>query len=88
MPGDNRLVVFRYDANNTYTILTMPGVPTDIQLAPEEKITGFAIGDSVQWLVEELPGHLFVKPLRADLFTAGTIVTERRTYQLTFCSAA
>jgi type IV secretion system protein TrbG len=87
LPGDNRLVLFRYDANNTYTILTMPGVPTDIQLAPEERITGFAIGDSVQWLVEELPGHLFIKPLRADLFTAGTIVTDKRTYQLTFRSA-
>jgi type IV secretion system protein TrbG len=74
MPGDSRLVVFRYDANNTYTILAMPGMPTDIQISADEKMSGFAIGDTVQWVIEELPGHIFIKPLKASLFTAGTLV--------------
>ncbi len=84
--SDPRMVVFRYDANTTYTILTLPGVPTDIQLASDEKITGLALGDTLQWMVEELPGHLFIKPLKTDLFTAGTLVTDRRVYQLLFKS--
>jgi P-type conjugative transfer protein TrbG len=88
MPGDNHLVVFRYDPNNTFTIYSIPGAPTDIQLGSDEKITGFALGDTVQWLIEELPGHLFVKPLKPDLFTAGTLVTDRRVYQLAFRSLA
>jgi len=86
--GDPRMVVFRYDPNTTFTILTLPGVPTDIQLAPDEKVTGLALGDTLQWMVEELPGHLFIKPLKMDLFTAGTLVTDRRVYQLVFRSTS
>jgi type IV secretion system protein VirB9 len=86
MPGDTHLVVYRYDPNNTYAVLGLPGVPTDIQLASDEKVLGFAMGDTVQWLIEELPGHLFIKPIKADLFTAGTLVTDRRVYQLAFKS--
>ncbi len=87
-PGDARLTVFRYDPNATFTIVTLPGVPTDIQLASDEKITGLALGDTLQWMVEELPGHLFIKPLKSDLFTAGTLVTDRRVYQLLFKSTS
>ncbi len=88
VPVESRLAVFRYDPNTTFTILTLPGVPTDIQLASDEKITGLALGDTLQWMVEELPGHLFIKPLRMDLFTAGTLVTDRRVYQLVFKSTS
>jgi type IV secretion system protein VirB9 len=78
---------FRFDPEASYTIISYPGVPTDIQLSPAEHVTGFAVGDTVQWVIEELPGHLFIKPMRADLFTAGTLVTDHRTYQLAFKSS-
>lgn len=77
---------FRFDPEASFTIIAYPGVPTDIQLSADEHITGFALGDTVQWVIEELPGHLFIKPMRPDLFTAGTLVTDRHTYQLTFKS--
>ena len=77
---------FRYDAEASFAILALPGVPTDLQLAPDEHVTGFAVGDTIQWVVEELAGHVFIKPLRPALFTAGTLVTDRRTYQLTLRS--
>ena len=80
--GGGRMAAFRYDANASFTLLCRPGAPTDIQLAAEEKVVGFALGDSVQWVVEELPGHVFVKPLHPGQSTAGTLVTDRRTYQL------
>jgi len=80
--GGGRMAAFRFDANISFTLLCRPGAPTDIQLAPEEKVVGFALGDSVQWVVEELPGHVFVKPLHPGQSTAGTLVTDRRTYQL------
>ncbi|MHB8354928.1 MAG: TrbG/VirB9 family P-type conjugative transfer protein [Burkholderiales bacterium] len=85
---DPRMVLFRYDPNTTFTILTLPGVPTDIQLAADEKVTGLALGDTLQWMVEELPGHLFIKPIKGELFTAGTLVTDRRVYQLVFKSTS
>ncbi len=61
-------------------------MPTDIELGADEKMQGFALGDTVQWMVEELPGHVFVKPLREGLFTAGTMVTNRRVYTMEFRS--
>jgi type IV secretion system protein TrbG len=78
---------FRFDPEASFTIVGYPGVPTDIQLSPDEHVSGFALGDTVQWVIEELPGHLFIKPMRADLFTAGTLVTDKHTYQLTFKSS-
>ena len=86
MPGDTKLVVFNYDQNNTYSIYTMPGMITDIQLAPDEKLSAFAFGDSIQWITADADGHLFVKPTLPGLFTSATIVTNKRSYQLTFKS--
>lgn len=88
VPDERHLARFRYDPDSTYTVVTLPGVPTDMQLGEDEKITGLALGDTLQWMVEELPGHLFIKPLKAGLFTAGTLVTNRRVYQLAFKSVA
>lgn len=86
LPGDTRLVVFRYDPNNTYTIYTMPGAVTDIQLNDDEKLTALALGDTMQWTVAKTDGHVFVKPIKPGLFTSATLVTDKRSYQLTFRS--
>jgi type IV secretion system protein VirB9 len=87
MPQETRLVQFRYDPNRTYTVLTRPDAPTDIALAPGEKLEAFAIGDNVQWVTANAEGHIFIKPVRSGLFTAGTIVTNERSYQLSFRSS-
>lgn len=87
MPGDVRLVVFNYDANNTFTILALPGNITDIQLNEGEKITALAMGDSVQWITAKADGHIFIKPTKPNIFTSATLVTDQRTYQLTMRSS-
>lgn len=86
MPGDTKLVVFQFDPNNTYTILARPNSITNLQVGDEEEITGIALGDSIQWLIEKMGVHIFVKPLRPDLVTSGTIVTNKRAYQVTLKS--
>ncbi len=83
MPGDTRLVQFNFDPNDSYTVLSRPGAVTDVQYSPEEKLVALAIGDSTQWMTSKTPGHVFLKPLRPDIFTSATLVTDRRTYQLT-----
>ena len=82
MPLDTRLVVFRYHPDESYVVLTRPGAVTHVALEPDETITAFALGDTVQWIVQERGPHLFVKPVRAGLFTSATLVTSRRVYQL------
>lgn len=88
LPGDTRLVVFSYDANNTYTVLARPGAITDIQLSSDESLVALAVGDTIQWIVADSDGHVFIKPTRNDLFTSATLVTSKRTYQLTLKSGS
>jgi len=82
MPQDTRLVVFRYDPNDTYLLLTRPGAVTHLALEPGESVVALALGDTVQWIVQDKGPNVFVKPVRPDLYTSGTLVTNRRTYQL------
>jgi type IV secretion system protein VirB9 len=86
MPADTRLVTFSYDQNNSYTILTRPQSHTNIQLPPDEELVVLALGDTSQWMVSNVPGHVFIKPLHPNLVTSGTLVTNKRTYQLTLRS--
>ena len=82
MPQDTRLVVFRYDVNESYLLLTRPGAVTHLALEPDETVVALALGDTVQWIVQDKGSNVFLKPIRADLYTSGSLVTNRRTYQL------
>jgi type IV secretion system protein VirB9 len=82
MPQDTRLVVFRYDPNDSYLVLARPGAVTHLALEPGESVVAFALGDTVQWMVQDKGPNVFVKPVRPDVYTSGTLVTNRRTYQL------
>lgn len=81
-PQETRLISFVYDEHQTYDVLTRPGAITDIRLADGETMSAFALGDTVQWVFDQAPGHVFVKPVRPGLFTSATLVTNIRTYQL------
>lgn len=87
LPGDSKLVIFTYDANDTYTVLARPKSVTDISMHADETITAMAIGDTAQWIVSKTSGHVFIKPSQPDIATTATIVTDRRTYQLTLRSS-
>ena len=81
-PGDNRLVTFVYDPNDSFTILTRPRSITNLALQQGETMVALALGDTSQWQTETVDGHIFIKPIRENIFTTGTLVTNQRTYQL------
>lgn len=83
LPGDTKLVVFSFDPNDTYTVLARPRAVTDIALHQEEQVVAMAVGDTAQWMVTKASNHVFIKPIHPDITTTATIVTDRRTYQLT-----
>ena len=87
MPSDTKLVVFSFDANDTYTVMTMPGTVTDIQIGQDEQFVNMALGDTVQWEVAQQGNHVFVKPKKPNLFTSATLITSKRSYQLTLRSS-
>jgi type IV secretion system protein VirB9 len=82
-PTDSKIVVFPYSSVQTYAIKTRPNSITDIEVPENETISAFAIGDTVQWVVESTGRHVLVKPIEPGLKTSATLITDRRTYQIT-----
>ncbi len=68
MPGDARIGVFPYSRDQIFRVLTAPLKLTTIELEPGEKlITDPAMGDSVQWEIDDdKMNHVFIKPHQAD----------------------
>lgn len=86
-PKENRIVTYNYSPDIIFRLLTMPEMHTHIQLAEDEGVIELpAVGDSMQWRVSGGPRNLYVKPLRYDLATSMTLVTNKRTYQVQLVS--
>jgi type IV secretion system protein VirB9 len=81
-----RIVRFRYRQGRSETILTRPDAVTDLILPAGEHPVSLALGDTVRWVVAQDTHDIFIKPVRAGLFTSGTLVTNRRRYELIFVS--
>ena len=82
LPTDSRMVVIKYNPAQIYSILTAPLYMTHIELEPGEKLTiSPALGDSIQWEVENDGNHVFIKPDAPNIRTNMSLVTNKRTYQ-------
>lgn len=82
VPKENRIVRYTYSPDVIFRILSMPNQTTHLELGEDEGVKEVpAIGDQAQWIVTGGPRHLFIKPLRFDLETSLTLVTNKRTYQ-------
>ncbi|MGT2460240.1 TrbG/VirB9 family P-type conjugative transfer protein (plasmid) [Cupriavidus basilensis] len=83
VPDESRIVMFTYSPDAIFRVLTTPGTITHLELEAGEGIVETpAIGDSIQWRVSGGPRNLYLKPLRPNLTTTLTVVTDKRTYQL------
>lgn len=86
-PKENRIVTYNYSPDIIFRLLTLPEMHTHIQLAEDEGVVETpVVGDSMQWRVSGGPRNLYVKPLRYDLETSMTLVTNKRTYQIQLVS--
>lgn len=82
VPKENRIVRYTYSPDVIFRIMSVPNLTTHLELGEDEGVKETpAIGDQAQWIVTGGPRHLFIKPLRFDLETSLTIVTNKRTYQ-------
>ncbi|MFM0051574.1 TrbG/VirB9 family P-type conjugative transfer protein [Caballeronia grimmiae] len=89
MPGDARIGVFPYSRDQIYRVLTAPLKLTTIELEKGEKlIADPAMGDSVQWEVDDdKMNHVFIKPHKADLVNTLHLTTNLREYDLTLIAS-
>lgn len=88
--GDNRIQAIEYRNNQVVRIRASPGYQVTVELAPDERVTSIALGDSSTWqVVANKAGNLlFVKPLQADVATNMTVITDVRTYNFDLVGVA
>lgn len=83
-----RIVSYGYSSDQTYTILARPLAITDIALAAGEKLVTLAVGDTSRWEISDDGQNIYIKPVRAGLYTSATLQTSLHRYQLIFVSVA
>jgi len=79
--SDNRMKVLYYDANDVYTILTRVGYESYIEFSPHEEIDTISVGERSFWQLIPAGNRLFVRPLRNDIATDMTVITNKHAYQ-------
>lgn len=88
-PKENRIITYNYSPDIIFRIATLPELHTFIRLAEDEGVVELpVIGDNAQWRVSGGPRDITVKPLRNNLTTSMTLVTNKRTYQFQLVSGA
>lgn len=83
-----RLVTFRYNDNTSSFIRALEGTHVNIEVPEGEVIQGFYLSDPTQWdfHVTGDDRRVLVKPHTAGLVNTGTLVTDKRSYELTIAS--
>jgi len=89
MPGDARLVVFTYNRDQIYRVLTAPLKLTTIEFDDDEQIVGEpGWGDSVRWEYEsDGANRISLKPHAPGLVNTLTVKTNKRSYEFTLVSS-
>lgn len=89
LPGDSRLVVFPYSADQIFRVLTAPLKVTTIEVGADEQIVGEpAWGDNIRWSFEtDGANHLYVKPSGPGLVNTLSVNTNKRSYEFTLVSS-
>ncbi len=85
---DTRLVVYDYDPNRTYPVKAMVHVFTEIAVPVDEHIVSwFPSADEKRGWPYTVSGdrqHIFVMPMQAGTVNSATLITDKRSYLLTF----
>lgn len=85
---NTRLVVYDYDNNRTYPVKSRVHVYTEISVASDEHIVSwFPSADEKRGWPYTVSGdrqHVFVMPMQAGTVNSATLITDKRSYLLTF----
>lgn len=86
-PRENRIHRYTYSPEIIFRVLSVPTLHVHIELGEDEGLKeNPVIGDSTQWRVSGGPRNLYVKPVRENIATSMTVVTNKRTYQFQLIS--
>lgn len=77
---DNRIRQIAYDPNQIYELTAAYLRQLTVELAPDEVVRGWALGDTIAWQVHADGNRVFIKPTEPNAATNMTLVTTKRSY--------
>jgi type IV secretion system protein VirB9 len=85
-PLDERIVQFPFNQDGIFRVQTRVQNFTRLSLGKGEQVKGFYLSDTIQWEMHVAADktNVFVKPINPDISTTGTLITNKRTYDLDF----
>lgn len=98
LPGDttdvmpamrgSRLVTFRYTPDASFAIRALQDTFVNIEVPEGELIQGLYLSDSTQWSYHVAGDNrrVLIKPLASGLVNTGSLITDKRSYELTMIS--
>lgn len=84
----SRLVTFRYSPDVSFAVRALQDTFVNIEVPDGETVEGFYLSDATQWAYHVTGDNrrVLVKPLAPGLVNTGTLVTDKRSYELTMIS--
>ena len=82
--ADTRLAVYAWNPDQVFPVLARAGMYTVLAFEPGERVQGLYLSDTAKWQshVAGDKRHVFIRPFEAGAFNSGTVITDRRVYQL------
>jgi type IV secretion system protein VirB9 len=80
-PTDGRIKMLEYHANDIYSIATLYGYQTNVELEEGEEVQTISVGDRSLWQIIPSGSRLFIRPMDEDVSTNMTVITNLRAYQ-------
>jgi type IV secretion system protein VirB9 len=85
--ADTRLAVYAWNPDQVFPVLARPGMYTVLAFEQGERVQGLYLSDTAKWQshVAGDKRHVFIRPFAetaAGAFNSGTVITDRRVYQL------
>jgi len=84
----SRLVTFRYNPDVSFAIRALEDTYVNVELPNNEIVEGFYLSDPTQWDYHVTGDNrrVLIKPLAPNLVNTGTLITDKRSYELTMIS--
>jgi len=84
----SRLVTFRYNPDVSFAVRALEDTYVNVEVPDDEVIEGLYLSDATQWNYHVAGDNrrVLIKPLSPGLVNTGTLITDKRSYELTMIS--
>jgi len=84
----SRLVTFRYNPDVSFAVRALEDTYVNVEVPDDEVIEGLYLSDATQWSYHVAGDNrrVLIKPLAPGLVNTGTLITDKRSYELTMIS--